>query len=70
MPQNPNCDNNRCTSSTGPVKLYRFAYGGSNGILCKACFEYENAYRKKRNQQVGEERWEIQSWDKAEPYPN
>ena len=44
---NPNCDNDKCKSATGEVRLLP-AGGGSYMILCKDCYKHEIAYRKER----------------------
>jgi len=47
---NPNCDGDRCHSSTGEVR--RLPDGGEGGgavILCHACYQHEIAWRQVRN---------------------
>lgn len=66
--KNWNCDNDKCRYPTGETKLYPLG-GGGNLILCKACWDYENAYRKQRGKECRcPENWPILDWDRAEPY--
>jgi len=52
---NNNCGGDHCTERTqyGPVR--RLPTGGDGAvILCWACYEYELAWRRRRNQELGE----------------
>lgn len=52
MPQNPNCDNDKCTSATGEVRLLPTG-GEGNMILCFACYLHELSWRRMRNKELG-----------------
>jgi len=54
MAHNPNCDGNHCRYSTSEVRVLSTG-GSSNAILCRACFEYELAWRKDRNKKLAKE---------------
>lgn len=45
--QNPNCDNDKCTSRKSQVRILPISED-ANIILCRTCFEHEIAWRKKR----------------------
>jgi hypothetical protein len=49
--QNPNCDGCVCKTETGEVRVYPIG-GGSNLILCQACWAHENRYNYERGQEV------------------
>ena len=49
---NPNCDGDRCTHEKGEVRVHPTG-GDSNAILCRECFQYEMAYRRIRNRDLG-----------------
>jgi hypothetical protein len=66
--QNPMCSGNHCRSETGPVKVYSLG-GGGNLILCRACWSFENDYRRQRGRDTGApENFPVLDWDTAEPY--
>lgn len=71
MAENWNCDGGGPHTGS-PVKLYRLGpKGGLHGnlILCRACWERENAYNRQRGREVGApERFEPQDWTTAEVY--
>jgi hypothetical protein len=65
---NPNCDGGHCRSNTGQVRVYALG-GGANLILCSACWEHENKYRRERGRETGApENWPVLDWKLAEPY--
>lgn len=65
---NPNCDGQRCTTTTGEVRVYPLG-GGGNLILCAACWAHENRYRAARGRETGEpSNWPQMEWPKAEVY--
>lgn len=68
MPHNPNCSGDRCTVSTGEVRVYPLG-GGGNQIFCRACFTHENLYRATRARETGEpSNWPQVRWADAEVY--
>ena len=69
MPHNPYCDGSNCRTSGGEVRVYPLG-GGGNLILCAACFNAENRYRRERGRETGEpSNWPEVSWETAEHYP-
>jgi hypothetical protein len=69
QPHNPMCDGSHCRSDSGPVKVYPLG-GGGNLILCRACFNHENAYRLiKGDKYKSQENWPLIDWSEAKPYP-
>ena len=65
---NPNCDNDKCTASNGPVKLYPIG-GGGNAILCRQCWLHENHYRHERGLETGQpNNWPQENWNEASEY--
>lgn len=73
---NPNCDNNKCTTAIGEVRVYPLGAGG-NLIVCRSCWHHENRYREQRQREAmraGDTRaaaaakWPIESWDAATVY--
>jgi hypothetical protein len=52
MSLNPMCCGSHCRSEKGPVKVYPLG-GGANLILCRACWEWENSYRRGRGFETG-----------------
>lgn len=46
--KNVNCDNDKCLSFTGQVRVLPIG-GGSNLIVCQHCFNHEMNYRKELN---------------------
>jgi len=66
--KNWSCDNDKCTSPDGEVKVYPLGSGG-NLILCHACWTHENLYRYKRGLATGEQaNWPRYDWAAAETY--
>jgi hypothetical protein len=66
--QNPNCDGQWCRKDIGPVRLYPLG-GSGNLILCRDCFNHENAYRRLRGRQTrSPENWPEVEWDTAKHY--
>jgi hypothetical protein len=61
---NPNCDGGRCRSATGQVRVYPIG-GGGNLILCRYCWNYENAFRQRRDNPAA---WPQVQWDTAKIY--
>ena len=60
---NWNCDGDKCTDSKGEVRTYPLG-GGANLILCRACWEFENSYRRRRVTTAEPQ----QDWHKAKVY--
>ena len=48
--KNPNCDNGKCLSATGQVRVLPTG-GGGNAILCQSCFNHEMNFRKELNKE-------------------
>jgi hypothetical protein len=66
--QNPNCDGDFCSKSTGEVRVMPLG-GGGNLILCRTCFAHENAYRRLRGNETGEPgNWPQVDWKSAKVY--
>jgi hypothetical protein len=66
---NPECGGSHCTEATGEVRVLPLG-GGANLILCRPCFNHENAYRRQRGRETGNpEGWPVVDWDTAKPYP-
>lgn len=66
--KNPNCDNDKCTSETGEVRVLPTG-GDSNAILCHACFNHEISFRKERNRDLSQDcRFRLPSWDSLKVY--
>ena len=66
--QNPNCSGSHCRSETGPVRVYALG-GGGNLILCRACWQHENDYRRQRGRDTGApENFPVLNWEAAETY--
>lgn len=51
--RNWNCDNDKCRDPGGQVRVYPLGAGG-NLILCRSCWEHENAYRRDRQRDYGQ----------------
>jgi len=49
--KNPNCDNDKCLSATGEVRLLPTSER-SNVILCFTCFQHEMKWRKECNAEI------------------
>jgi hypothetical protein len=68
MINNPNCDGSHCREDIGDVRLYPLG-GGGNLILCRDCFNHENAYRRARGRETGApENWPVVEWSTAKRY--
>lgn len=68
MNMNPNCDGGRCQNDSGEVRLLP-TVGGGNLILCRACYQYEIAYRRDRNRELAASaQFALPFWDVAEVY--
>lgn len=66
--QNPNCDNDKCISSKGQVRVLPIG-GGGNAILCRACFNHEMNYRIERNLELDiDAAFDLPSWESLEVY--
>lgn len=66
--KNPNCDNDKCRSATGEVRVYPLG-GGGNLILCRACWIHENSYRRSRVADGMEaDAYPQENWETAEVY--
>lgn len=67
--KNWNCDGDKCTSSSGEVRLYPLARHG-NLILCRSCFANENRYRLERQKHSATPKldWPTVDWDTAKVY--
>jgi len=61
--KNPNCDNDKCMSATGEVRVLPTG-GDSNAILCWACYKHEMAFRRDRNRELAAEcRFDLPDWE-------
>jgi len=70
MNLNPNCCGGHCWFDKGEVRVYPIGAGG-NLILCRACWNHENAYNRWRGRETGRpENWPVRNWDEAEVYAN
>ena len=49
--KNPNCDNDKCTTAHGQIRVLPVGED-SNALLCKACYEHEIAFRLERNKEL------------------
>jgi len=68
MNTNPNCDNDKCASPHGEVRVLPTG-GDGNAILCRACFEHELRFRRARNPELGPDcRFALPSWDSLAVY--
>jgi hypothetical protein len=66
--KNWNCDNDKCRDPAGQIRVYPLGAGG-NLLLCRACFEVENQYRRESGREYGApERFPVVSWDRAVIY--
>lgn len=66
---NPDCCGSHCRSETGQVRVYPLG-GGGNLILCVACWEHENQFRRIKGRHYGRpEEWPELNWNDAEIYP-
>jgi len=66
MNRNPNCCGAHCVQEHGEVRVYPIGAGG-NLILCRACWNFENAYNAHRNQN-DPGNWFEHDWQTAERY--
>jgi hypothetical protein len=64
---NPNCDGGHCTTARGEVRVYPLG-GGSNLILCHACWAHENQYRYQRGRDGSPADWPQLNWHTAKQY--
>ncbi len=74
MSQDPNCCGAYCQSAIGEVRvlpLSREAHHG-NLILCRACFDREIAWRRRRNMELAPEAaFDLPDWESLAVYdPN
>lgn len=66
--KNPNCDNDKCHSSTGEVRVLPTG-GDGNAILCFGCFLHEIAWRRERNRELSKEcQFKLPSWESLKVY--
>lgn len=66
--KNPNCDNDKCVSANGQVRVLPVG-GQSNMILCRKCFDYEILYRRDRNRKLSKDcQFALPSWDDLKVY--
>ena len=66
--QNPNGDGDKCRKESGEVRLLPLG-GGANGILCRACYEYEMAYRGDRNAELSKGcQFDLPAWESLKVY--
>lgn len=66
--KNPNCDNDKCNSPNGQVRVLPSG-GDSNLILCRSCFEYEIRYRKERNRELSKDcQFKLPKWEDLKVY--
>ncbi len=68
--KNPNCDNDKCLSSNGEVRVLPSG-GDSNLILCRSCFRHEINYRIQRNKELGKDcQFALATWNSLKIYAN
>jgi hypothetical protein len=75
MPKNNNCDNDKCKSDTGEVRVLPTSADG-NAILCQACFDHEIRFRRQENHRLGfmkdgfptADAYELPKWDSLKVY--
>lgn len=66
--KNPNCDNDKCTSSTGEVRVLPTG-GDSNAILCRTCYDHEIRFRRERNRQLAPSNaFQLPAWSTLKVY--
>jgi len=66
--KNWNCDNDKCTSATGEIRVLPTG-GESNALLCRSCFEYEMNFRRERNRKLAKEcQFKLPAWDDLKVY--
>ena len=65
--ENANCDKNECTKINPEVRLLPYG-GGGNMIVCRACYEHEMKYRKERNAETRENRFQLPKWEDLKVY--
>jgi len=66
--KNWNCDNDKCLSATGEVRVLPTG-GQGNLILCRACFLHELRYRQERNRALSVDcQFELPTWDSLKVY--
>lgn len=69
--KNPNCDNDKCASATGEIRVLPLgskSYHG-NSILCERCYQHEMSYRRKRNRALSKDcQFETPSWNDLKIY--
>lgn len=69
--KNPNCDNDKCTSATGEVRLLPLGKSANHGnlIVCRACWQYEIDYRRGRNRTLGVDcKFDLPAWETLKVY--
>ena len=68
--QNPNCDNYRCISNAGEVRVLPIS-GEGNAILCHSCLLHEMEFRRGRNRELGgASQFELPAWEGLQIYEN
>lgn len=68
MNKNPDCCGSHCASERGEVRVYPIG-GGGNLIICRACWDHENHYRRLKGIHYGRpEEWPVLDWNTAEVY--
>ncbi len=66
--KNNNCDNDKCRTATGEVRVLPTG-GGSNAILCRACFCYEMDFRRERNRDLADScKFDLPTWESLKVY--
>ena len=66
--KNPNCDNDKCASETGEVRVLPTG-GDGNAILCHTCFLHELRYRRERNQALSKDcQFKLPAWETLKIY--
>ena len=65
---NPNCDNDRCRSLSGEVRVLPLG-GDGNAILCHRCYCVEMLYRRERNKELGQDvQYALLAWESLDVY--
>ena len=65
---NYNCDGDHCREANGEVRVLPTG-GGSNLLLCLACFTHELEFRKERNRELETgNRFDLPLWHDLKVY--
>lgn len=68
MAKNNMCDNDKCRSETGEVRVLPLA-GDGNLILCRACYDHEMRWRRERNLALADDcKFDLPAWESLKVY--